>query len=316
MTRSNERAEHIPVLLEEVMEHLAVSRANTVVDVTVGLGGHAARILGQLGSEGRLIGVDRDPESLELARERLRPAGAGAPRVDLVHANFQDLDFVLKGLGIQKVDRVLADLGVSSPQLDRPERGFSFRQAGPLDMRMDPTRGEPAARLIERLSADRLAEMFSEYGEERFSQRIARQIVARREKKPIETTVDLAEIVRAAIPARSAAKERIDPATRVFQALRIAVNEELVALDALLGQLPRLVRSGGRAVIVSFHSLEDRQVKRAFRAPGIWRELTKKPVQASESEASVNARARSAKLRAALRLDTTDLSGEGSRSNG
>jgi 16S rRNA (cytosine1402-N4)-methyltransferase len=197
---------------------------------------------------------------------------------------------------------VLADLGVCSDQLDAAERGFSFQQPGPLDMRLDPTEGEPASELLRRLNERDLADLIYQYGEERFSRRIARKIVETRRRAPLETTEQLAQLVRSCIPRpRGKRHHLIDPATRVFQALRIAVNDELGALDRLLAALPGCVKPGGRAVLISFHSLEDRRVKQAFRDRAAWEVLTPKPVQASEEEVRTNPRARSAKLRAARR---------------
>ena len=242
---------------------------------------------------GRLIGLDRDQTMLDLARPRL----AGLP-VTLIHAGFDRLGEVLEEQKIAVVDGVLADLGFSSDQMDTPERGFSFQQAGPLDMRLDRAEGETAADLVNRLSERDLADIIYQYGEERFSRRIARKIVEIRQTRPFETTAQLAEVVRRCVPGRG---QRIDPATRTFQALRIAVNDELAALDRLVKTLPECVKPGGRVAIISFHSLEDRRVKHAFRDKDRWEVLTKKPVQAGEQEANRNPRARSAKLRAAIR---------------
>jgi 16S rRNA (cytosine1402-N4)-methyltransferase len=236
---------------------------------------------------------------IELARPRLE----GLP-VTFVHAGFDELAEVLGGLGREKVDGVLADLGVCSDQFDRPERGFSFGQEGPLDMRLDPDSGESASALLRRLGERDLADLFWKYGEERHSRRIARRIVEDRRRTPLETTGQLADLVRRCVPrVRPAGRRRppIDPATRVFQALRIAVNDELGALDRLLAALPGCVRPGGRVTIISFHSLEDRRVKQALRDREVWEELTRKPVQAGDEEVRANPRARSAKLRAARR---------------
>ena len=235
--------------------------------------------------------------------ERVRPRLAGLP-VTLVQANFEDLRQMLADLRIEAVDGVLADLGVCSDQLDDAGRGFRFSEAGPLDMRLDPERGEPASALLRKLSERDLADLFWEFGEERYSRRVARKIVEVRRQEPLTTTTQLADLVRRCVPRpRSAGRRQpaIDPATRVFQALRIAVNDELGALDRLLQDLPRCVRPGGRAVLISFHSLEDRRVKQAFRQRALWQVLTKKPVTAGEDELERNPRARSAKLRAALR---------------
>jgi 16S rRNA (cytosine1402-N4)-methyltransferase len=288
---------HRPVLVAEVLQTLAPAAGQTMVDATVGAGGHAQLVAEQLGPTGRLIGLDRDPAMLALARPRLERHPA-----TLVHANFDQLPEVLHELGIPAVDGVLADLGICSDQIDVPERGFSFQQPGPLDMRMDPEQGEPASALLKRLSERDLADLFWRYGEERYSRRIARKIVETRRRAPLETTEQLADLVRRCVPRARGRRHTIDPATRVFQALRIAVNEELEALDRLLAVLPSCVKPGGRAVVISFHSLEDRRVKLAFRDRQHWEILTPKPVQAKDEELRNNPRARSAKLRAARRL--------------
>jgi 16S rRNA (cytosine1402-N4)-methyltransferase len=270
-----------------------------LVDATLGAGGHARLLAERLGPGGRLVALDRDPAMIELARPRLE----GLP-VTFVHAGFDAIGEVLDGLGLGKVDGVLADLGVCSDQLDRPERGFSFAQEGPLDMRLDPDAGEPAGALLRRLSERDLADLLWQYGEERFSRRIARRIVEERKRTPLQTTAQLADLVRRCIPRPRGGPRRkpaIDPATRVFQALRIAVNDELAALDRLLAALPGCVRPGGRVALISFHSLEDRRVKQALRDRDVWEGLTRKPVQAGAEEVRNNPRARSAKLRAARR---------------
>jgi 16S rRNA (cytosine1402-N4)-methyltransferase len=220
--------------------------------------------------------------------------------VTLVQANFDQLPQVLAELGSAAVDGVLADLGICSDQLDAADRGFSFQQGGPLDMRLDPTEGEPAGTLLRRLNERDLADLFWQYGEERFSRRIARKIVETRRRSPLETTEQLAELVRRCVPRPRNRRQTIDPATRVFQALRIAVNDELGALDRLLAALPGCLKPGGRAVLISFHSLEDRRVKQAFRDRAHWQVLTPKPLQATEDEMQRNPRSRSAKLRAAI----------------
>jgi 16S rRNA (cytosine1402-N4)-methyltransferase len=288
---------HLPVLLVEVLEHLAPAPGQTLVDATVGAGGHARLLAERLGPAGRLIGLDQDAAMLDLARPRLQ----GLP-VTLVQANFDQLPAVLDELAITAVDGVLADLGVCSDQIDVPQRGFSFQQSGPLDMRMDPGSGERASSLLRRLSERELADLFWQYGEERFSRRIARKIVEVRRRTPLETTEQLADLVRRCVPRPKGRRSPIDPATRVFQALRIAVNDELGALDRLLACLPRWVKPDGRVAIISFHSLEDRRVKQALRDRAVWEVLTRKPVQATEEEVRNNPRARSAKLRAARRL--------------
>jgi 16S rRNA (cytosine1402-N4)-methyltransferase len=299
MSDTNPR--HVPVLPAEVLRALDPQPGQVMVDVTLGAGGHARLLAERLGPTGRLIGLDRDPAMLELARPRLM----GLP-VTLVQANFDQLQGVLDELGVAAVDGVLADLGVCSDQLDAVERGLSFSQPGPLDMRLNPEEGEPASTLLKRLNERDLANLIYEYGEERFSRRIARRIVEVRKQTPIETTEQLAELVRRCVPRppRKGSRQRppIDPATRVFQALRIAVNDELGALERLLQVLPWCVKPGGVAVIISFHSLEDRRVKQAFRDKAVWEVLTKKPVEAGQDEVRDNPRARSAKLRAARRV--------------
>ena len=290
---------HVPVLTAEVLHYLAPAEGQTIVDATVGGGGHARLIAERLGPLGRLLGLDRDPAMLDLAQPRL----TGLP-VTLIQANFAQLRLVLQEQGIDKVDGVLADLGICSDQVDLAERGFSFQQEGPLDMRMNPAQGEPASALLQRLSEKELADLIWTYGEERFSRRIARKIVATRRRQPLETTAQLAELVRRCMPRPRGRRSPIDPATRTFQALRIAVNDELAALDGLLGDLPACLKPGGRAVLISFHSLEDRRVKQAFRDRTHWQVLTRKPVQAGEEELRNNPRARSAKLRAARILGT------------
>ncbi|MBI1918620.1 MAG: 16S rRNA (cytosine(1402)-N(4))-methyltransferase RsmH [Planctomycetes bacterium] len=288
---------HVPVLPAEVLELLAPSPGQVIVDATLGAGGHARLLAERILPGGQLIALDRDPAMLELARPRLE----GLP-VTLVAASFDQLRQVLDDLGIDRVDAVLADLGISSDQLDEAARGFSFQQDAPLDMRMNPSVGETAAGLLRRLNERDLADIFYEYGEERFSRRIARKIVEVRQRQPVETTGQLADLVRRCVPRPSGRRRHtIDPATRVFQALRIAVNDELSALEGLLSVLPRCLKPGGRAAIISFHSLEDRRVKQAFRDRSLWEALTRKPVEASEDEMQRNPRARSAKLRVARR---------------
>jgi 16S rRNA (cytosine1402-N4)-methyltransferase len=286
---------HVPVLPAAVLANLSPAPGQIIVDATVGAGGHARLIAQHLGATGRLIGLDQDPAMLNLAR-----AGLANMPVTLMQSNFDQLRNVLDHLGITAVDGVLADFGVCSDQLDDAERGFSFQQNGPLDMRLNPTEGEPATRLLKRLSERDLADLFWKYGEERFSRRIARRIVETRRRTPLETTEELAELIRRSVPRPRG--RQIDPATRVFQALRIAVNDELGALERFLAVLPSCLKSGGRAVIISFHSLEDRCVKQAFRDRKLYTVLTKKPIQASEDELRMNPRSRSAKLRAALRI--------------
>ncbi|MDG3002507.1 16S rRNA (cytosine(1402)-N(4))-methyltransferase RsmH [Paludisphaera mucosa] len=292
------RAVHRPVLIDEVVAWLAPREGSILVDGTAGAGGHAAALARRVGDSGRVVAFDRDPEMLELARK----ATAGLP-VSLVHAPYSAMREKLAGRGIAagEVDGVLLDLGLSSDQLAWRHRGFSFGSDGPLDMRFDPTSDGPtAADLLAESSAEDLATAFFEFGEERFSRRIARRIVETRDAEPLTTTGQLAELVRRCIPGKLR-HGPIDPATRVFQALRILVNDELKHLDAILAELPDILAPGGRAAIISFHSLEDRPTKWAFRNDPRWTVLTKKPVIATAEETAVNPRARSAKLRVAER---------------
>ena len=290
---------HVPVLTAETLQHLRPERGGLFVDCTVGPGGHSRALL-EAGAT-RVIGLDRDPQALAAARAALAP---WADRVELVHADYRALDEVLDRHGIRLVDGALADLGVSSLQLDAPGRGFSFQRDEPLDMRMDATIGETAADLVARSSERDLADAIYAFGEERFSRRIARAIVEARRAQPIATTGGLAAIVRRALPRR--AYMRIDPATRTFQALRIWVNRELDGLDRFLEAAARRLRIGARLVVISFHSLEDRIVKHTLRALQLDRDagvrvLTRKPVVPGDDEVRRNPRARSAKLRAAER---------------
>jgi 16S rRNA (cytosine1402-N4)-methyltransferase len=294
---------HVPVMPDEVLQWLAPPQGGCVVDGTVGGGGHASRIAERIGSQGHLIGLDRDPEMIELARARLGrgETQAAAPSsfalVTLVHASFGDLREVLDALEVAEADGVLLDLGVCSDQLASEGRGFSFHDPGPLDLRFDRSRGEPAHRMVNRYSAERLAEVFWRWGEERHARRIAKAIVQARRRSEIVAAQELAEIVYKAVPP-PARRRRIHPATRVFQALRIAVNNELDSLARALKEMPRCVRDGGRLVVISFHSLEDRLVKQALRDKSHWEVLTRRPVRPSEAEVRANPRARSAKLRA------------------
>ena len=291
---------HVPVLTAAVLSHLRPERGGLFVDCTVGLGGHSRALL-EAGAS-RIVGLDRDLDALSAAGATLAP---WADRVDLVHADYRALDGVLDARGVSLVDGALADLGVSSMQFDAPGRGFSFQRDEPLDMRMDRTAGDTAAQLIARAGERELADTIYAYGEERFSRRIARAIVASREEAPIDTTMKLATIVRRAIPSRG--YQRIDPATRTFQAIRIWVNRELEGLDRFLEAAARRLRVGARLVVITFHSLEDRIVKHTFRAlersrDAMLKVLTKKPVVPGEDEIRLNPRARSAKLRAAEKM--------------
>jgi 16S rRNA (cytosine1402-N4)-methyltransferase len=289
---------HVPVMVAEAMTLLAPERGGCFVDGTLGLGGHTQALLERGAS--RVIGIDRDSEALAVARERLSGWG---DRVELVHGDYRDLGSVLEARGLTAVDGILADLGVSSLQLDTAARGFSFRADAPLDMRMDRTRGTTAADFVRDADEPDLADVIFRFGEERFSRRVARAIVREREAQPIETTARLAAIVRRAVPHRG--YQRIDPATRTFQALRIWVNRELEGLDGFVRDAAARLQVGARLVVVTFHSLEDRIVKHTLRdaaRDSALRVLTKRPLTASEAEVSENPRARSAKLRAAERM--------------
>ena len=289
---------HVPVMAAEALEWLSPRPGQVIVDGTVGGGGHTRMIAELVGDDGLVIGLDRDVRSLQAVRTRLPSAN-----VRLVHANFCDLPDVLQELEVPAVDGVLLDLGLSSDQLADDERGFSFDAAGPLDLRFDITAGRPAWQWIDQMRAEPLADLIYEFGEERFSRRIAREIVAARRHEPIRTAAQLAALVRRCVP--RGRHERLDPATRTFQALRIAVNEELQSLTLALKRVPACLRPGGRLVAISFHSLEDRLVKHAFRADPRWTVLTKKPIRPSDLEESQNPRSRSAKLRAAARQEET-----------
>jgi 16S rRNA (cytosine1402-N4)-methyltransferase len=305
---------HVSVLLKEVIDFLAVRRGGTYIDATVGLGGHSYEIAKRLGAPGHLIGCDKDPAALDVAAGVLarQPQGLDWPDIELRHGSFADL---ANDVGRTTVDGILADLGVSSLQFSDPARGFSFQAEGPLDMRMDPQAELTAEQVVNHFDEHRLAEVIYEFGEERRSRRIARAIVRSR---PIRTTAQLAEVISAAarpmkrhpMPGKTGLRwgpryERIHPATRTFQALRIFVNRELDDLRVLLEAAPQLLKPGGRLVIISFHSLEDRMVKDAMREGatlGHYRILTKKPVTPGEEELHRNPRSRSAKLRAAERI--------------
>jgi len=284
---------HTPVLAAEVMQLLDVRPGMRVVDGTLGGGGHTRLFADAVGPEGLVVGIDRDPVAIERAAREL----AGLP-VRFAQANFRDLPEVLDAVGLERVDRVLLDVGLSSDQLADDTRGFSFDSDGPLDLRFDPTEGEPAWRLIARMRPETLADLIHEYGEERYARRIARRIAAAREKQPIRTAREFARVVTAAIP-RQQPPPRIHPATRSFQALRIAVNEELKSLRIALERTPDRLAIDGRLAVISFHSLEDRLVKQAFRNKQIWEPLTRGPVEASPEEVARNSRSRSAKLRVA-----------------
>jgi 16S rRNA (cytosine1402-N4)-methyltransferase len=314
------QAGHVPVLLKEAIEFLAIRRGGTYIDATVGLGGHSLEIAKRLGAPGHLIGLDKDPAALEIARKSivvgrssLRPAQGELrtvvrnlpdqrldwPEITLIHGSFADL---ANDERRTTYDGILADLGMSSLQLNDPARGFSFQADGPLDMRMNPQEERTAEQVVNHLDERELADVIYEFGEERRSRRIARAIVRSR---PIRSTAQLAQVISTAARPMNQAERRIHPATRTFQALRIFVNHELQDLRELLKAAPQLLKPGGRLVIISFHSLEDRIVKDALRdgvKQGHYQLLTKKPVTAGEEEIDRNPRSRSAKLRAAERV--------------
>lgn len=287
---------HIPVMLQESIRLLSPQPGYTYADATLGLGGHTAAILEASAPDGQVVALDRDPHALEVAKQRLQPF---AGRVTIVEAEFANIRRVLSDLGIRRVQGLIADLGVSSLQLDSVERGFAFRHEAPLDMRMSPSQPQSAQDVLESVTETELADILWRYGEENRSRAIARAITRAKKEGRLATTTDLASVVLATI-GRSA-RSRVHPATRTFQALRIFVNQELKQLELLLDQCPDILNEGGVVVILSFHSLEDRLVKRAFRNSEAWQVLTKKPLTASQQEICTNPRARSAKLRAAQR---------------
>jgi len=288
---------HRPVLLREVLEGLSLKPGAVVLDATLGLGGHAERILQAVGPGGRLIGMDRDREALELARAKLSDFG---DRAIFIHGSFGELGKSLDQAGWQALDAALFDLGVSSMQLEKGERGFSFSREGPLDMRMDPDQETTAAHLINHLSPLELEEIIRTYGEERWAGRIAKVITRSR---PFSSTSQLAEAIRSAVPA-SARHGRIDPSTRAFQAVRMAVNREQEEMAGGLPQAIERLKPGGRIAVLAYHSLEDRIVKNLFRdraREGALKLITKKPVRPSDEELAENPRSRSARLRVAER---------------
>jgi 16S rRNA (cytosine1402-N4)-methyltransferase len=295
---------HVPVLLKEAIDFLAVKRGGTYLDATVGLGGHSYEIAKRLGAPGHLIGFDKDPAALAKAAFSLQPSAVRygtdeLPTVSLIHGSFAELG---ERVAPTSLDGLLADLGVSSLQLSDAARGFSFQAEGPLDMRMNPMSGETAEQVVNHIDERELADVIYEFGEERRSRRIARAIVRSR---PIRTTKQLVEVVSAAARPMNRKYERIHPATRTFQALRIFVNRELDDLKALMEAAPRVLKPGGRLVVISFHSLEDRIVKDALREgakQGWYSLLTKKPVTAGEEEIDRNPRSRSAKMRSAEKV--------------
>lgn len=283
------------VMPAEVLSCLAITPGSCVVDGTLGGGGHTRLLLEAVGPTGRVIAIDRDPAAIARGAEEM----AGSP-VRFAQANFRDVPEVLDAVGVGQVDAVLLDVGMSSDQLADRDRGFSFESDGPLDLRFDPTEGEPAWRLVSRLRVETLADLIYEFGEERFSRRIARRIVDARESAPIHSAREFARLVASAVP-RQNPPSRIHPATRTFQALRIAVNEELKSLRIALERIPTRLAPGGRLAVISFHSLEDRLVKEAFRSRQTWECLTRSPLVASDEEIGRNPRSRSAKLRVASR---------------
>lgn len=310
-----DNAKHVSVLLDECIENLAIKPGGIYVDGTLGLGGHSYEIASRL-TTGRLIGIDRDETAIARAGERLAPF---AGKITLVHGNFSDTASILDDLGIDAVDGMLFDLGVSSPQLDEAERGFSYMNDAPLDMRMDRSEGLTAYDVVNDYSADRLNRIFWDYGEERYARRISSAIIAAREKKPVETTFELVDIIKGALPA-AALREKQHPAKRCFQAIRIAVNDELGAISALMDTAPDKLKLGGRLCVISFHSLEDRIVKSgiAARENGCTcpreapictcgfiktlKSVCRKPILPGADEIERNPRARSAKLRVAERV--------------
>ena len=287
---------HVPVLLDQVVHWLAPRPGQTLVDGTLGGGGHTRALAAAVGKEGLIVAFDRDPAAIDAAERNLR-----RQPIKLVQTNFCDLPEILEQLEIEAIDGVVLDLGLSSDQLADRSRGFSFSTGGPLDLRFDPLSGEPAWRLVNRFSAEHLQQLISSYGEERFARRIAQAIVRRRRERPIETAEELAELIRRCVP-RTPDSERIDPATRTFQALRIVVNEELKSLEIALRRIPDCLRRGARMVVISFHSLEDRRVKEAFRDDSRLKALTPRPIRADEEEIARNPRSRSAKMRVAEKL--------------
>lgn len=294
---------HTPVMLKEVLDYLNLRAGLTIVDATVGTGGHSLAILERLGSEGRLIGIDRDEESLNIARERLKDF---SENMEFVYGNFSDIDNILKDLNVDHIDGILFDLGISSFQLQNAERGFSFQSEGPLDMRLDRSSYISAYDLLNNLNEEEISNLLWTFGQERWHNRIAHILVKERERHPISTTLELSKIIINAIPDRYKRYHyRIHPATRTFQAVRIAVNRELESLEQALTKSIGLLRSSARIIVISFHSLEDRVVKLTFRkfaSLGLIRIITPKPLTPTQSEIEENPRSRSAKLRVAQRL--------------
>jgi 16S rRNA (cytosine1402-N4)-methyltransferase len=292
---------HESVLLSECIAALSIASGKTIIDCTTGRGGHSEAIARALGPDGTLICLDVDPRNLEFARDRLKSHPC---QIRFFHANFAELSEVLEAAKIETVDGILADLGLSTNQFLDPSYGISFSMDGPLDMRLDPRITETAADIVNRYREEDLANLLYQLADERFSRRIARKIADARRTSPIKTTEQLASLVRVAI-GRSGASEKIDPATRTFMALRMKVNREVENLERLMDEIPKALKRGGRAAIISFHSVEDRMVKRAFRfaeQTGLIKVVTKKPITPTDSETASNPRSRSAKLRIAEKL--------------
>ena len=292
---SSEETVHISVMPDETIESLAIKAGSTILDGTLGGGGHTSLAAKLVGSDGLVIGLDRDADAITRCESSLK----GLPVV-LAQSNFADAPEILQQLNITEVDAILLDLGLSSDQLEDRERGFSFNSDGPLDLRFDKHSGEPAYRLVQRLKQEHLANLIYEFGEERLSRKIARRLIAMRNRTKLVSAKDIAGVIYGCYP--NPRKQKIHPATRTFQALRIAVNQELKSLEIALRRLPESLRVGGIFSIISFHSLEDRRVKQAFRDDIRLEVLTKKPLTASDAELNRNPRSRSAKLRVARRL--------------
>ena len=291
---------HIPVLMNEVLDGLQPEGAKVIVDGTLGGAGHTAAILEKLGPDGRVISFDRDLDAVEEAARKIDDS-----RFTPIHDNYANFPEHLKAMGIEAVDGVLLDLGYSSDQLADEDRGFSFQNEGELDLRFNRLEGEPAWRLVNRLSEKHLADLIYNYGEERLSRRIARKIVAVRQAEPIKTSQQLARLVRSCVPRSK--NHSIDPATRTFQAVRIAVNDELKFLKETMKRLPQFIKLDGRAALISFHSLEDRIVKQSINQSELLEPINRKPITASEAELESNSRSRSAKLRVAKRVELVPM---------
>ncbi len=291
---------HLSVLPQQVVEYLALQPGQTVIDGTLGGGGHTRLLAEQVRPDGLVLALDRDAIAVERAERQLKELSVRAR-----HANFCDAPEVLKALDLPKADGLLLDLGISSDQLSDAQRGFSFHSDGPFDLRFDPSRGEPAWRLLQRLSEKHLADLIYAFGEERQSRRVARALVAARQQKELRTASEIANVIRKAV---RGPRERIDRATRTFQAFRIAVNEELKSLEIILRRAPECLHAGARIAIISFHSLEDRRVKDAFRENPYFETITGKPVRPTEDEIARNPRSRSARLRVARIIEDANPS--------